>query len=93
MDPGIFVRGWGGGGGGGGGPGRSVWQKKNSDNIFFSPQLILILQKSVKWSISKKSVIFQGSRGVQHFPGGSNFFQGGGGGVQLLILYRNPYIL
>ena len=34
---------------------------------------------------------FQGSRGVQHFPGGSNFFQGGG--VQLLIPYGNPYNL
>ena len=28
----------------------------------------------------------------QHFPGGSNFFQGGGW-VQLLIPYRNPYNL
>ena len=33
--------------------------------------------------ISKKTLLFQGYRGVQHFPGGSNFFQGGG--VQMLI--------
>ena len=31
--------------------------------------------------------------GVQHFPMWSNFFLEGGGGVQLLIAYRNPYIL
>ena len=31
----------------------------------------------VKWSISKKSIIFQGSRGVQHFPGGVQLFPGG----------------
>ena len=59
-------------GGGGGGPGQS--DKKSSDNVFFSPQLIFT---EVKWSISKKSIIFQGfrggptfSRGVRHFPGG-----------------------
>ena len=65
-------------GGGGGGPGQS--DKKALTTFFFSPQLIFT---EVKWSISKKSIIFQGfrggptfSRGVQHFPGG------GGGGVQ-----------
>ena len=35
---------------------------------------------------------FKVPEGVQHFPGGSNFFQGRGG-VQLLIPYRNPYNL
>ena len=47
-----------------------------------------------KWSISKNSIIFQGSRGGPTFSrggGGSNFFQGGG--IQLLIPYRNPYNL
>ena len=34
----------------------------------------------VKWSISKKSIIFKVPEGVQHFPGGSNYFQVGGGG-------------
>ena len=46
----------------------------------------------VKWSISKKSIIFKVLGG-----GGSNIFQGGvqlfPGGVQLLIPYRNPYNL
>ena len=62
-----------------GGPGQS--DKKTLTTFFsflFSPQLIFT---EVKWSISKNSIIFQGSRGVQHFPGGggggSNFFQGG----------------
>ena len=35
------------------------------------------------FSISKKTIIFQGSRGGPTFSGG--------GGVQLLIPYRNPY--
>ena len=30
--------------------------------------------------VSKKTIIFQASRVVQHFPGGSNFFQEEGGG-------------
>ena len=34
----------------------------------------------VKWLISKKTIIFQGSGGVQHFPGGPTFSGGGGGG-------------
>ena len=45
-----------------------------SRSICFSPQLIL---PEVKWSISKKSIIFQGPRG------GPTFSRGGGGGVQL----------
>ena len=56
---------------GGGGGSRSVWQK-SSDNDFFSPQLIL--QKG-KWSISKKSIVFQGSRWGSIFSRGSNFFR------------------
>ena len=55
-----------------GGPGQS-------DLFFFSAYFT-----EVKWSISKKSIIFQGTRGGQTFPGGGgggggggNFFQGG----------------
>ena len=33
----------------------------------------------VKWLISKKTIIFQGSRGVQLFPGGGGGGGGGGG--------------
>ena len=68
----------GGGGGGGGGPGQS--DKKSSDKsmFFFIPQFIL--QKS-NGLISKKTIIFQGSRGVVTFSRGgggwSNFFQVG----------------
>ena len=61
----------GGGGGCGEGPGQS--DKKSSDNDCFSPQLIL--QKS-NGSISKKSIVFQGSRWGPIFSRGSNFFQG-----------------
>ena len=78
---------------GGGGPGQS--DKKALTTFFFSPQLIFT---EVKWSISKKSIIFQGFRGGPTFSrggGGSNIFQGGGGSnlFQLLIPYRNPYNL
>ena len=66
--------------------------KKSSDNVFFFKSSAYFTE--VKWSISKKSIIFQGSRG------GPTFSRGGGGGptfsrggVQLLIPYRNPYNL
>ena len=53
--------------------------KKSSDNVFFclfffSPQLIL--QKSNGQFQSNLS-FFKVPEGVQHFPGGSDFFQGG----------------
>ena len=44
--------------------------------FFFSPQLIT----EVKWLISKKTIIFQGSRGGPTFSMGVQLFQGGGGG-------------
>ena len=56
--------------------------------VFFSPQLIL--QKS-NGQFQRNLSFFKVPEGVQHFPGGSNFFQGVG--VQLLIPYRNPYNL
>ena len=63
--------------GGGGGPGQS--HKKSSDNVFFffffsSPQLIL--QKS-NGHFQRNLSFFKVPEGVQHFPGWSNFFQGG----------------
>ena len=69
----------GGGGGGGSGPGQT---DKKKAIFFFSPQLIL--------QISKKSILFQGSRGGPTFSrGGPTFSRGGGGGVS----NRNPYNL
>ena len=73
ADPGFFVRG--GGGGGGGGPGQS--DKKSPDNVLYLSSAYFT---EVKWLISKKTIIFQGSRGGPTFSrggGGSNFFQGG----------------
>ena len=62
-------------GGGGGGPGQS--DKKSSDNVFFSPQLIL--QKS-NGQFQRNLSFFKVPERVRHFPGGggSNFFQGWG---------------
>ena len=54
-------------GGGGGGQGQS--NKKSSDNVFFSPQLIL----------QKSNGQFQRNLSLSRFQRGSNFFQGGGG--------------
>ena len=65
-------------GGGEGGGSRSVKQKSSA---YFT---------EVKWSISKKSIIFQGSRGGQKFSRGCQTFSRG---VQLLIPYINPYNL
>ena len=63
--------------GGGGGGGGGVLFF-----FFFSPQLIL--QKS-NGLFQRNLSFFKVPEGVQHFPGG--------GGVQLLIPYRNPYNL
>ena len=71
--------------GGGGGPGQS---DKKALTAFF---LVLSLFYSRKWLISKKTIIFQGSRGGPTFSrgggGGVNFFRGGG--FQLLIPIEN----
>ena len=67
--------------GGGGGPGQS---DKKALTTFFFFFFFFFFQSSayfteVKWLISKKTIIFQGSRGGPTFSrGGSNFFQGGG---------------
>ena len=42
--------------------------------------------------IQRKLYFSKDPEGVQHFPGGSNFFQGGGGGPNGYF-YRNPYNL
>ena len=61
---------------GGGGGGQSQSNKKSSDNVFFSPQLIL----------QKSNGQFQRNLSLSRFQRGSNTFQGvqlfpeGGGG-------------
>ena len=83
--------GWGGGGGGGGGGSRSIWQKKIW-RFFFCFFLVLSL------FYRSQMVNFKDNYHLSRFQRGSNIFQGGptfsrGGGVQLLIAYRNPYNL
>ena len=69
-----------GGGGGGGG------DKKSSDVFcFFSAQLNL---QTLNGQFQRNPSFFKVPEVVQHFPGGE-----GGGRVQLLIPYRNPYNL
>ena len=52
-------------------------QKTALTTVIYSSTYFTVLQR-----VSKKTVIFQGFRGVQHFPGGVHFFQGG---VKMLI--------
>ena len=74
ANPGTFVR---------GGGSRSILQK-SSDNLFFSPQLIL----------QSQMVNFKENYHFSRFPRGSNIFQGGGGptfsgmGVPIAYSYR-----
>ena len=65
-----------------GGTGQS--DKKSSDNVSF----FLVLSLFYRSQMVSFKEIYHFSR----FQRGSNFFQGGGG-VQLLIPYRNPYNL
>ena len=66
--------------GGGGGPGQSDKKKLLTFFfLFFFIVLSLFLQKS-KGQLQRNLSFIKVSEGVQHFPGGSNFFQGGGGG-------------
>ena len=67
-----FRQGGGGGGGGGGGAVQVSLTKKSSDVFFFVFFLSSAYFTEVKWSISKKSIIFNCSRGGPTFPGGSN---------------------
>ena len=62
----------------GGGPGQS--DKKSSDVFLFVFFLSSAYFTEVKWSISKKPIIFQGSRGGPTFSRG-----GGGGGLNCLF--------
>ena len=59
-----------------GGPGQT--DKKSSDNVFFSPQLIL--QKS-NCQFQRNLSFLKVPEGVQHFQGGGGptFSRGGGG--------------
>ena len=75
AESGIFVRGGGG-------------VQVSSDNVFcfFSFFFVLSLFTAVKWSISKKSIIFQVQRGCNIFQGwGVQLFPGGGGGSNCLF--------
>ena len=75
-----------------GGVGGGAWWPENSlDNVFFLVlSLFYSLQRGSNAFIAEKTILSQGSRGVQHFPGGSNLFQGGRGGPNAYF-YRNPY--
>ena len=60
-----------------GGPGQSDKKKAlKTLFIFFWPQLIL---QNSNGKFQRNLTFFKVPEGVQHFPGGSNYFQGGGG--------------
>ena len=62
ADPGIFVR------GAGGGVQVNLTKKKGSDNFFFFVLRAYFTED--KWLKSKKTIIFQGSRGGPTFSRG-----------------------
>ena len=63
--------------------------KKALTTFSFSPQLIAYFTED-KWLISKKTIIFHGSRGDPTFSRAGPTFSNG---VQLLIPYKYPYNL
>ena len=64
---------------GGGGPGPSA--RKQSGPFFVFVFLVLnlfyCLQRASNGFITEKTILSKDPEGVQHFPGGSNFFHGG----------------
>ena len=77
ADPGIFVR---------GGGVQVNLTKMSSDNVFFFFFFVLSL------FFRGQMVNFKENYHFSRFQGGPTFSRGGGG-VQLLIPYRNPYNL
>ena len=68
-------------------------KKKQPGQRFSSPRLILQFTEVVQWFYCRENYTFQRiERGGQHFPVGSNFFQGGGGDPNANF-YINPYNL
>ena len=68
---------------------RSLWNKKKALTTF----LVLNIFTEVQRLLSKKTILFQGSRGGSTLSGEVQLLSEGGGRVRLLILYRNPYNL
>ena len=82
ADPGIFARGV-----------QARLPENSSDSVcFFCPQLLLFYSDLLMVYFKESYNFSEVEKGVQHFPGGPNFFQGGvklfpeGWGVQMLIL-------
>ena len=89
AESGIFVQGREGGGGGGEGVYVNLTKKALTALFvcFFAFFLVLdLVYRSQMVNFNGKISFFKVPEGVQIFPGGSNFFQGG---VQLIIPYRN----
>ena len=77
---------------GGGGPGQI--DKKSSDNVFIYFLVLSLFYRSQMVNFKEIYHFSRFHRGSNIFEGGGvQLFPGGGGGVQLLIPYRNPYNL
>ena len=79
------------GGGGGGGPGQSD-KKKALTTFFFFFCFFCFVFSVLSLFYRSQMVNFKENYHFSRFQGGPTFSRGGGG-VQLLIPYRNPYIL
>ena len=74
------------------GGGVQARQPENNLDLFFVflvLNLFYSLQRASNGFITEKTILSMDPEGVQHFPGGSNFFHGGPNAN----FYRNPYNL
>ena len=60
-----------------GGGGVQAQLTEKTSEVFFIPQLILQFYRGGPMVYFKENYNFLRFQGVQHFPGGSKFFQGG----------------
>ena len=63
---------------GGGGGSRSIWHmKKSSGNVLFICLVLNLFYRKSSGYFQRKLLFAKLPVGVEHFPGGSNFLQGG----------------
>ena len=79
------------GGGGGGGPGPTA--RKQSGHLFLSSTYFTVNRGGPMVLLQRRQYFSKDPERVQYFPGGSNFFLGGGGRGLNANFYRNPYDL
>ena len=81
-------------GGGGVGAGRGFRPPENSlDTVYLSSTYFTVNRGGPMVLLQRRQYCSKDPERVQYFPGGSNFFLGGGGRGSNANFYRNPYDL